>query len=381
VIEIASLNGFNGFALIGVAAIDHTGGPVAGAGDVNGDGLGDLIVGAATADPNGITDAGRSYVVYGRRNHAPSFNLSSLLAANGGDGSAGFVVNGFQAGQNTRPTALGDINGDGFADIRVGAETDDPNGLVDAGRASIVYGKLSPAPVTKFYVVDDASATATYEYSALGAPGESYAIHAGDKVWVVDAKQDKVFRYAGAASRLSGSQNAVSSFALNSANTGPKDIVTDGTNLCVVNDSTTDKVFKYTLSGSLAGSWKITGAGSAPTGITIDPSGGGAMWIVANGSDRIYQFDNARSRTSGSQSPSTSFALAAGNTNPQGIADPLHRCRSSVRRRLCAPTRPPTPRLSRPRASVGPSQVSGHRSRPRPPPPQWPRCAPSPARR
>lgn len=34
------------------------------------------------------------------------------------------------------------------------------------------------------------------------------------------------------------------------------------------------------------------------------------------------QFDNARSRTSGSQSPSSSFALAAGNTNPQGIADP-----------------------------------------------------------
>jgi hypothetical protein len=46
------------------------------------------------------------------------------------------------------------------------------------------------------------------------------------------------------------------------------------------------------------------------------------LWIVDSGADRIYQFDNAASRTSGSQSPSTSFALAAGNTNPQGIADP-----------------------------------------------------------
>jgi hypothetical protein len=46
------------------------------------------------------------------------------------------------------------------------------------------------------------------------------------------------------------------------------------------------------------------------------------LWIVDSGTDRVYQFDNARARTSGSQSPSTSFALAAGNTNPQGIADP-----------------------------------------------------------
>ena len=46
------------------------------------------------------------------------------------------------------------------------------------------------------------------------------------------------------------------------------------------------------------------------------------LCVVDNASDRVYQFDNAVSRTSGSQSPSTSFALAAGNTNPQGIADP-----------------------------------------------------------
>jgi hypothetical protein len=46
------------------------------------------------------------------------------------------------------------------------------------------------------------------------------------------------------------------------------------------------------------------------------------LWIVDNGTDRVYQYDNAAGRTSGSQSASTSFALAAGNTNPQGIADP-----------------------------------------------------------
>src|SRR5207249_1515893 len=116
--------------------------------------------------------------------------------------------------------------------------------------------------------------------------------------------------------------NAASNFSLNSGNTSPKDIVTDGTNLWVVNDSTTDKVFKYNLSGTLLGSWTISGAGTSPTGITLDPSNVANLWMVDSGTRRVYQFDDAASRTSGSQSPSTSFALAAGNTNPQGIADP-----------------------------------------------------------
>ena len=73
----------------------------------------------------------------------------------------------------------------------------------------------------------------------------------GTDVWIVDAKSDKVYRYTGAASRLSGSQTAYSSFNLNSGNTSPKDIVTDGTSLWVINDSTTDKVFKYSVAGSL----------------------------------------------------------------------------------------------------------------------------------
>ena len=45
----------------------------------------------------------------------------------------------------------------------------------------------------------------------------------------------------------------------------------------------------------------------------------------------MYQFTAAASRTSGSQSPAASFALAAGNTNPQGIADPPVPSRSGIR--------------------------------------------------
>ena len=59
-------------------------------------------------------------------------------------------------------------------------------------------------------------------------------------------------------------------------------------------------------------------------GITLDPASPSHLWIVDNGTDRVYQYDNAVVRTNGSQAASGSFALdtAAGNTNPQGIADP-----------------------------------------------------------
>jgi hypothetical protein len=46
------------------------------------------------------------------------------------------------------------------------------------------------------------------------------------------------------------------------------------------------------------------------------------IWIVDNGTDRVYQYVDAASRTSGNQAATISFALAPGNANPQGIADP-----------------------------------------------------------
>jgi len=231
---------------------------------------------------------------------------------------------------------------------------------------------------TKFFVVNDANSNRTFEYGEGGTAGANYALASantaprgavstavGDKVWIVDAnrqvyvynasgsllgswtagtlagsaavegiatngsdiwivdsKSDKVFKYTNAAGRLSGSQNAAGSFKLKSGNANPKDIVTDGANLWVVNDAAQDKVFKYTMSGSLVGSWTIIGGGGAPTGITLDPAAPSHLWIVDKNTDRVSQYDDAIGRTSGSQAPSTTFALAAGNTNPQGIADP-----------------------------------------------------------
>jgi hypothetical protein len=98
--------------LIGEAAGDvaGAGGGLAGAGDVNGDGYDDVIVGAYSNDSGGSA-AGRAYVVHGDPAGA-DLDLSAASAIlTGEDASdlAGFAV-----------TGLGDFNGDGYDDVAVG---------------------------------------------------------------------------------------------------------------------------------------------------------------------------------------------------------------------------------------------------------------------
>src|SRR5262249_19703487 len=107
-IDLASLDGTTGFKLSGEAAGGNSGSSVASAGDVNGDGFADLIVGGPRS--------GASYVVFGQATgFAANIALSSL------DGSTGFRLSGaagdFSGGS---VASAGDINGDGFADLIVG---------------------------------------------------------------------------------------------------------------------------------------------------------------------------------------------------------------------------------------------------------------------
>ena len=91
-LAISGGDGSNGFILNGTDISDRSGFSVASAGDVNGDGVDDLIIGARTADPNGQGDAGESYVVFGSAGgFSASLNLSAL------DGSNGFVLNGIES--------------------------------------------------------------------------------------------------------------------------------------------------------------------------------------------------------------------------------------------------------------------------------------------
>ena len=127
--------------IVGAAAGDHSGVSVASAGDVNGDGRTDLVVGAPDADPSSRTDAGSSYVIYGSASPA-DVDLRSL-------GVRGFRIDGAAAedssGHSVAPA--GDINGDGYADVIVGAPYADPPSRSTAGSSYVIYGKASPSNV------------------------------------------------------------------------------------------------------------------------------------------------------------------------------------------------------------------------------------------
>ena len=85
----AGSDGSSGFVLKGVDEFDSSGISVSGVGDLNGDGIDDLIIGARDADPNGKYRAGRSYVVFGRTSGFPAaFELTSRWPAAGGVGIA-----------------------------------------------------------------------------------------------------------------------------------------------------------------------------------------------------------------------------------------------------------------------------------------------------
>ncbi|PUE22711.1 hypothetical protein B9Z39_16930, partial [Limnohabitans sp. JirII-29] len=106
------------------------------AGDVNGDGLADLLVGASFSSTSAGSTAGRSYVVFGTSaTHA--INLSALAACSGG-----FVIDGACAGDQSgrSDSSAGDVNGDGLADLLIGAPQGDPSTGLDAGRSYVAWG-------------------------------------------------------------------------------------------------------------------------------------------------------------------------------------------------------------------------------------------------
>ncbi|MGD9583378.1 MAG: integrin alpha, partial [Lysobacterales bacterium] len=108
-INLGSLSGSDGFRLDGATAGDGSGRSVAAAGDINGDGIGDLIIGAYAADPNGNSGAGSSYVVFGKNTaFAGTLALSALSGSDGFrlDGAAAYDYSGRSM------AAAGDINGD-----------------------------------------------------------------------------------------------------------------------------------------------------------------------------------------------------------------------------------------------------------------------------
>ncbi len=139
-VDLTALDGSDGFRLEGIADGDEIGYSVSNAGDVNGDGYDDLLVGAAEIDTAGGVDAGGAYIIFGAEGGFPA-----VLSAADLDGTNGFAFHGVQAGDYTgyKSNTAGDINGDGFDDIILGAKF---AGNADEGAAYVVLGRAGDFP-------------------------------------------------------------------------------------------------------------------------------------------------------------------------------------------------------------------------------------------
>ena len=180
--ELATIAaGGGGFAIEGEDALDQSGRAVAGIGDVNGDGIDDLLVGApqgdGAADPSGIAnatpDAGDSYVVFGRRaGFGASVELSQVAA-----GTGGFVIHGRTPGDRAGlvVAAAGDVNGDGIADLLVSA----PQSVNAPSTTYVVFGRTTGGAVKLADIAVGKGGFAIGSADATAAPGWSAAA-AGD---------------------------------------------------------------------------------------------------------------------------------------------------------------------------------------------------------
>ncbi|PVE04972.1 Ig-like domain-containing protein, partial [Limnohabitans sp. Rim28] len=139
-------DGTGGFAIQGEANGDNAGYSVSSAGDINGDGLADVLIGAFLADSSSQSNIGTSYVVYGRANDT-LVQLSAVAAGTGGFAILG-ESGGGQSGHSV--SAAGDINGDGFADLLVGAPGVDIGSNADVGRAYVIFGGQQDRSVVDF---------------------------------------------------------------------------------------------------------------------------------------------------------------------------------------------------------------------------------------
>ncbi|UXP31650.1 HYR domain-containing protein [Reichenbachiella agarivorans] len=160
------INGLNGIRLNEINIGDKFGNAVSSAGDINGDGIDDILISAHQAHDliNSVDDVGKVYVVFGQAGLVSPYDLTSL------DGSNGFVIRGVKNTDylGTSISKLGDFNQDGIDDIIIGIPNYIKSTSVKSGAAMILYGKLGAFPSEISYEDLDGSNGFIIEGEAAG---------------------------------------------------------------------------------------------------------------------------------------------------------------------------------------------------------------------
>src|SRR3954463_7764176 len=131
---LGSLSGGDGFVINGAAANEGAGYSVRGAGDLNGDGFDDVVIGVGNQSSPAHAAA---YVVFGNAGGFPAaLELSTL------NGTTGFQLDTPTAESSFTVSAAGDVNGDGFGDLVLGSRAHAEKGVA-VGAAWVVFGRAT----------------------------------------------------------------------------------------------------------------------------------------------------------------------------------------------------------------------------------------------
>ncbi len=136
--DLTTLNGENGFQINGLQFDTSQAQALAGAGDINGDGYDDLIISSPLAKPDGKIYAGSTYVIFGKAG-----GFDAAIDVSKLDGTNGFRIDGGLSRDFSGETvaAAGDFNGDGYADILINADPASASGLRYPGQTYVIFGK------------------------------------------------------------------------------------------------------------------------------------------------------------------------------------------------------------------------------------------------
>jgi prepilin-type N-terminal cleavage/methylation domain-containing protein len=157
------VNGTNGIELDGGVAGDYPGSDAfvdgqgfMAVGDINGDGVADLILGGPLGTRNGLATSGAAFVVFGGGTMKDGTVWSTCVVSGGSakcilnaagllNGTNGFEMDGAAAsGEAGWQVAIGDVNGDGYNDMVISAPFITLSGLAHAGATYVVFGGPGP---------------------------------------------------------------------------------------------------------------------------------------------------------------------------------------------------------------------------------------------
>jgi len=312
--------GAAGFRIDGAAANDRSGSSVAGAGDVNGDGKADVIIGAPNADNNSRTNSGSSYVVYGSATPTDIDLLNPL-------GVAGFRIDGAAADDNSGSSVAGagDVNGDGKADVIIGAWSAGNNGRDGSGSSYVVYGSAAPTNIDLF----NSLGVAGFRIDGAAADDRSGASVAGAGDVNGDGKADVIIGAPTAGNN--GRTNSGSSYVVY----GSASPTTVDLNSLGAAGFRIDGAAEYNFSGSLvAGAGDVNGDGKADVIIGAPTAGNngrdfsGSSYVVYGSAaptniDLFNSLGAAGFRIDGAAeyNLSGSSVAGAGDVNGDGKAD------------------------------------------------------------